>query len=218
MGMASADKVKKIASRNGSHNGRIQALLDEGSRPLEADWTFPATVFNDPEIPHLEQERIFGRSCVYLGHDSEIAKPGDYAGRYIADNPFILVRDEDGEIRALFNSCRHRGMQVCRAEKGNASHFRCPYHGWTYRNTGQLVGVPAGGEAYGDALDKSKWGLRPLPRLEVFQGMIFGCLDESAPSLDDYLGDMKWYLELMTSRTDGGLEVIGAPQRWIVDA
>src|SRR5262249_30991857 len=59
----------------------------------------------------------------------------------VLDDSFIVVKDERGEVRVLLNMCRHRGMQVCRAELGNASHFRCPYHAWTYRNTGELIGV-----------------------------------------------------------------------------
>lgn len=185
--------------------------LDEGF--------IPSKIFNDPEIYELEKERVFGRAWVYMGHESEIPKPGDYVLRYICDDSFIVVRDEYRVVRVLFNSCRHRGMQVCQAEMGNASHFRCPYHGWTYKNSGDLIGVPFGKEIYGDdGLDKSKWGLRPAPRIEIYNQMIFANLDPDAPSLEEYLGGMKWYLDLLTNRSDEGLEVIGAPQRWVVDA
>ena len=175
----------------------------------------PARIFNDPDIFEWEQERIFARSWIYLGHESEIPQPGDYVVRYITQDPFIVVRDERGSVRALLNQCRHRGMQVCRSEMGNASHFRCPYHGWTYRNDGALVGVPVQKEAYGDALDKSRLGLIPIPQLDTYNGLIFGTLDEEAPPLAEWLGDIRWYLDLFTLRSPAGLEVVGAPQRWI---
>lgn len=197
---------------------RIDALLAEVDRGLRDDWTLPAKVFNDPELHELEKQRVFGKSWVFLAHESEVTEPGDYVVRYIADDQFIVVRDETGEIRAHFNSCRHRGMQVCRAEMGNASHFRCPYHGWTYRNNGDLVGVPAQKEAYGPHLDKGDWGLLPIPRLGVYKGLVFGCMDADAMSLDDFLGDMRFYLDMVLDRSDAGLKVVGAPQRWIVDA
>jgi phenylpropionate dioxygenase-like ring-hydroxylating dioxygenase large terminal subunit len=187
----------------------MESMLQQGEAP--------AAIFNDPEIFAIERERVFARSWVYLAHESEIPEPGDYVLRYIVDDPFIVVRDADGEIRALHNHCRHRGMQVCRSEAGNASNFRCPYHGWTYKNDGRLVGVPVQKQAYGDRLDKDALGLVRIPRLESYNGLIFGCLDEDAVALDEWLGDIRWYLDLFTLRSPAGLEVIGAPQRWVVD-
>ncbi|KWW97019.1 Rieske 2Fe-2S domain-containing protein [Hydrogenibacillus schlegelii] len=201
-------------SRSG---GEGTHLLEEARRQL-AVGELPGAIYHDPEIFELEMEKIFARAWVYLAHESEIPNAGDYVVRYIGRDSFILIRDENGNVRAHFNMCRHRGMQVCRSEMGNASHFRCPYHGWTYRNDGTLVGVPAGKEAYGDRLNKEAWGLIPIPRLDQYNGMIFGSLDPKAPSLDEWLGDMKWYLDLFTRRSAAGLEVIGAPHRWMIDA
>lgn len=203
---------------NGKASEAVTEFLREQRHSLADDWTISARIFNDPEIYELERERVFGRAWVFLGHETEIEKPGDYVVRAIMDDQFIVVRDEQGKVRAHFNSCRHRGMQVCRAELGNASHFRCPYHGWTYGNSGKLVGIPAGKEAYGNKLDKGQWGLRSIPQLDTYKGLIFGCLDPAAPPLEEFLGDMRFYLDVLVDRTDGGLEVIGAPNRWIIDA
>ncbi len=197
--------------------GSSQRLLERAQSSIR-DGRVPAKIYNDPEIFELEKERIFARAYIYLAHESEIPDIGDYVVRYIADDSFIVVRDAQRKIQILFNCCGHRGMQVCRAEMGNATHFRCPYHGWTFKTTGALVGVPAAKEAYGDKLDKAKWGLRPVPRWDVYNGMIFASLDENAPPLTEYLGDMTWYLDLVTKRSEAGLEVVGAPHRWIVDA
>jgi phenylpropionate dioxygenase-like ring-hydroxylating dioxygenase large terminal subunit len=191
-------------------------LVEETLRSLDEGWV-PARIFNDPDIFQLEQEKLFNRAWVFLAHASEVPKPGDYVVRYIGQNSLIVVRDEKGDIRAHLNACRHRGMQVCRAEAGNASHFRCPYHGWTYRNDGTLVGVPAGTEAYGDRLRKEEWGLIPI-RVEIYDDFIFGNLSEEAPGLLEFLGGFEWYLDLLNRRSKAGMEVVGAPQRWIVDA
>ena len=88
----------------------------------------PAHVYGDPEIFAAERERLFTRSWVFLAHESEIPDPGDYVVRRVVADSFIVARDESGAVRVMFNMCLHRGMQVCRAEMGNASHFRCPYH------------------------------------------------------------------------------------------
>lgn len=195
-------------------------LLDSVRQTIEhRDFLIPLTVYSDPEIFEMEKSRLFSRAWCFLAHQSEIPNPGDYVVRYIVDDAFIVVRGEEGQVRVLFDSCRHRGMQVCRAERGNASHFRCPYHGWTYRNTGELTGVPFQKDAYGEGnIDKGEWGLLPIPQFDTYNGLIFGNLDSAAPSLDEYLGDYKWYLDFQTKRSEAGLEVLGSPQRFVVPA
>ena len=119
----------------------------------------PAHIYGDPEVFALERDRLFARSWVFLAHESEIPNPGDYVVRRVLADSFIVVRDESGVVRVMFNMCLHRGMQVCRAEMGNASHFRCPYHAWTYRNDGRLVGLPFHLEAYGGEEGFSRGGV-----------------------------------------------------------
>jgi phenylpropionate dioxygenase-like ring-hydroxylating dioxygenase large terminal subunit len=191
-------------------------VLHEMGPALDAGLV-PARIFNDPEIHRLELERVFSRAWCFIGHESEIPSPGDYCLRYIGQDPFIFVRDERGQVRVLFDGCRHRGTMVCRAEKGNASHFRCSYHGWTYKNTGELIGAPAWREAYGQ-LNKSEFSLLAASSVESIHGFVFATLDEDAPPLDDYLGNFRWYMDVMWGLADNGVEVVGEPQRWVMDA
>jgi phenylpropionate dioxygenase-like ring-hydroxylating dioxygenase large terminal subunit len=175
----------------------------------------PSFIFGDPQIYRLELDTIFGRCWQLAGHESEIPEPGDYVTRYLGETNIILVRSEDGEVRVLLNMCRHRGMRVCRADLGNSSHFRCPYHGFTYRNTGELTGVPLQEEAYGGALDKAGLGLIEA-RTESYGGLVFATWDREAAPLSEYLGGMTWYLDLYVRRAE--MEVIGPPHRWEMDA
>lgn len=179
----------------------------------------PAHVYNDAEIFRLERERVFGRTWMFVGHTSEIPSPGDYVVRRVLDDSFIVVRDESGEVRALFNMCLHRGMQVCRAEMGNASHFRCPYHGWSYRNDGRIVGLPFHREAYGgeEGFRRKGQTLLPAPSIDTYNGLIFVSLDPDAPPLAEHLGDFAFYLDYYTRQSEGGIELRG-PQRWRVKA
>jgi phenylpropionate dioxygenase-like ring-hydroxylating dioxygenase large terminal subunit len=170
----------------------------------------PAFVFSDPEIYRLEQEAIFGRCWLFVAHESEIPSPGDYVTRSIGEHPVIAARDEDGRVRVLLNVCRHRGMRICRADLGNASHFRCPYHGFTYKNTGELIGIPFEQEIYGADLDKKRFGLIPA-RSDTYAGLIFATWDEQAEPLREYLGPMAWYLDLLVGRAE--MEVVGPPMR-----
>jgi nitrite reductase/ring-hydroxylating ferredoxin subunit len=176
-------------------------------------------IFADPEVYELELDRLFRRTWLFLGHETEVPEAGDYVTRELAGEPVIVVRGDDGEIRAFLNSCRHRGMRVCRTDFDNASFFRCPYHGWAYRNSGELVGVPAEEEAYGPAgLDKSNLALLPVPRVESYRGLLFGSWNAEIAPLADFLGSMTFYLDLLMGRTDGGMVVVGPPQRWDVPA
>jgi phenylpropionate dioxygenase-like ring-hydroxylating dioxygenase large terminal subunit len=179
----------------------------------------PAHIYNDEQIFALEKERLFGRAWMFVAHESEIPGAGDYVVRHVLDDSFIVVRDEKGEIHAHFNMCLHRGMQVCRAEMGNASHFRCPYHGWSYRNDGRIVGLPFHQDAYGgeSGFKKKSQRLLPAPNVDSYNGMIFISLDAEPPSLRDYLGDFAFYLDYYTKQSPSGIEMRG-PQRWRVKA
>ena len=193
---------------------RAKAMLEDFKEDLEKGIS-RIGVLNDEEIYQAELEKIFGKRWNYLAHESEIPNKGDYVLRYIGDDKFIVTRDSNGKINAILDVCPHRGASVCRAEKGNSSHFRCPYHGWNFKNNGELVGAPAFKDAY-DGLDRSQWGLKHAPRVEIFHGFIFACLDEEAPSLEESLSGMGWYLDMIFSLQDEGMEVLGEPQRFTV--
>ncbi|TFY99793.1 aromatic ring-hydroxylating dioxygenase subunit alpha [Ramlibacter rhizophilus] len=190
---------------------QAQALLAHGR--------LPAKVFSDPALHQLEVERIFGRAWIFLAHETEIPAPGDYVMRHIVDDEFIVVRDDEGGVRVLFNSCRHRGMRVAQAGCGHAKTFRCPYHGWVYRNDGRLQGVPYENRIYGPGeIKKEEMGLLAAPRSESWNGMIFASLSSDGPTLTEFLGNMAFYLEFYTRKSEAGLQVVGEPQRWVVRA
>jgi phthalate 3,4-dioxygenase subunit alpha len=179
----------------------------------------PAYVYSDQQVFELERERLFGSTWVFLAHESEIPDPGDYVVRRVLDDSFIVVRDEAGQVRVHFNMCLHRGMQVCRAEVGNASHFRCSYHGWSYRNDGTLAGLPFHEDAYrgDDGLVRADQRLLPPPRTDTLDGLIFVSLADDGPSLREHVGEFAFYLGLYTRQSPDGLELRG-PQRWRVRA
>jgi phenylpropionate dioxygenase-like ring-hydroxylating dioxygenase large terminal subunit len=100
------------------------------------------SIYTDPLIFELEMTHIFGGVWCYLAHESQLPRPDDYITAQLGLRPLIVVRDSGGKLRALFNRCTHRGARVCRETRGNARTFQCPYHGWTYFNSGKLRGVP----------------------------------------------------------------------------
>jgi phenylpropionate dioxygenase-like ring-hydroxylating dioxygenase large terminal subunit len=145
------------------------------------------SLYTDQDIFVEELERIWYRSWVYVGHVSEIAQPNDYVRKSIGPQDIIMTRSRDGEVHLLLNRCAHRGNQVCVDARGNSSTFRCPYHGWTYRNTGELLGYPYN-KGYGG---KGNLGLETgrVPRVGIYQGFVFGSFAEDGPTLQEHLGE-----------------------------
>jgi phenylpropionate dioxygenase-like ring-hydroxylating dioxygenase large terminal subunit len=167
-----------------------------------------ASVYTDPDILEDEFDKIFHRGWVYVGHAGEIPNPGDFRLRRIGRQPVIVVRDQDGEVRILLNRCRHRGSTVCQVERGNAPTFRCAYHGWTYRNNGELAGVPYQ-DGYGDSFRKEDLPLLRVPRMESYRGFIFASMAPAGITLDDHLGvPAKRQIDLFVDLSpEGELEV-----------
>jgi phenylpropionate dioxygenase-like ring-hydroxylating dioxygenase large terminal subunit len=172
-------------------------------------------IFIEPEIYQRELEQIFARCWLYLCHDSQIPLPGDFYTTSMGEDPVLVVRGSDGQVRAFLNVCRHRGNRLCRAEDGNAASFTCAYHGWTYGNDGRLTGVPSLKEAYHGELDRERWGLVPVAQLDSYKGLFFATFDPEAPTLRDYLGEMAWYLDTFIDRREGGIEIV-ATHKWVM--
>ena len=144
------------------------------------------SLYTDPSIFAEELEKIWYRSWVFVGHESEVAQPNDYVRKKLGLQDVVMTRDKDGQIHLLLNRCSHRGNQVCDDAKGNSGTFRCPYHGWTFRNDGELVGIPFF-KGYGTR--KLNLPLGRVPRVDSYQGFVFGSFATEGPSLIEHLGD-----------------------------
>ncbi|HKR90146.1 MAG TPA: Rieske 2Fe-2S domain-containing protein [Phenylobacterium sp.] len=189
---------------------RIEASLDAGYMPVDA--------FQDDRVFRAEMERIFTRSWVFVAHETELPRSGDFVSRRIGLDQVIVTRTSDGAFNVLLNHCRHRGTPVCMEDAGNSTHFRCPYHGWTYKNNGDFVGAPELSMAYGERPDRKIWGLIRAPRVESVYGFIFACLSEDGPDLKAYLGGAGWMFDAIFGLHPDGLRVLAPPERFIIRA
>ena len=192
-------------------SGGVKLLVDAKAGRISRE------LFVNEDIYQQEQEQIFARSWLLVGHESQVPKPGDYFVSCMGEESVILCRDRESQLHVFLNSCMHRGMKVCRYDEGNTPVFTCPYHGWSYATDGKLVGVPFYKDAYHEKLDKSQWGLVEVPQMCNYKGSVWATWDKSATSFLDYLGEMRLYLDLLLDGRDGsegGSEVIGGVQKW----
>ncbi|GGD47867.1 aromatic ring-hydroxylating oxygenase subunit alpha [Croceicoccus pelagius] len=132
-----------------------------------------------------EMERIFRQGWVYVGHESEIPKRGDFVRRQIAGDQVIVVRAQDDKINVFLNRCAHRGNLLCSDNSGSARAIVCKYHGWAYDLEGNLIDVPY---PAGMTCDKQKLGLNALPRVDSYRGFYFASFNEQVIPLDQHLG------------------------------
>lgn len=163
-----------------------------------------------------EMEQVFYATWVYLCHESEIANPGDFKSTQIGTRPVIVSRERDGQIHAVLNACTHRGATLCREEKGNVRTFVCPYHGWAFRPSGELVGIPDQAR-YPDDFDKASKHLKKVPRIASYGGLVFGSFNEKVEDLETFLGGVKQHIDIWLRRTAGGSYRVTAPHKYRYD-
>jgi len=171
----------------------------------------------DHAIYEQELEKIFARSWLFLAHDSQLPNPGDYLTTYMAEDNVIVVRQKDGSVKAFLNTCPHRGNKLTFADGGNTRNFICNYHGWSFGIDGALRGM-AGQELFiASGMDKSRHGMHEVAQVASYKGLIFGNMDPSAPSLDEYLGDFRYYLDVMLDMDGQGTEFIGGSVKSVIN-
>ena len=168
-------------------------------------------MYTDPEIFELEMKNIFERTWIWVAHESELPKAGSFKSTHVGRTPVIVTRDRKGNIRTLVNRCRHRGASLCEQRTGQANGFTCPYHAWSYGLDGQLRGIPYP-EGYEGVMDKSQMSLRQL-RTESYAGLIFATLDEEIEPLEEFLGDVKLWIDRFMKQGGGyPIKVLGTHQ------
>lgn len=170
-------------------------------------------IFVEPDIYQEELAKIFGRAWLMIGHESLLPRPNDFMHTYIGEDPVILCRDGKGHLHAFLNRCTHRGNRICRVDDGHDKFFTCAYHGWIFSNEGKLEHVPGFQEAYYEELDRDQRALAEA-RVDTYAGIIFATWDKGAPTLEEYLGDTRWYLDTVFNRLDSGTEAYG-PIKWL---
>ena len=145
--------------------------------PLERADTIPSSWYTDARLGPFEQRAVFRPSWQVVGHVSQVANAGDYVCATVAGEPIIVVRNADGEIRAFYNVCRHRGGPLAMDDHGACRMLQCRYHGWTYTLDGALRGVPRFDRT--ELFDRADFALVPVA-VDVWEGLVWVCVGEPA--------------------------------------
>lgn len=176
------------------------------------------SIYLDPEIFELEMEKIWGRSWIFIGHESQVKNPGDYTTVMINHKvPVIMVRDRKGNVNVLHNRCAHKGAKLVDLPCGNARAFRCCYHGWSFNTDGTLLKIPneKGYDGTGYDINDPINNMQRVASQEIYRGFVFASLDPNAPDLKTWLGGAIDCLDNMCDRApEGELEVAGGVIRY----
>ena len=177
------------------------------------------SVFTDEQIFELEMTHIFEGNWIYLAHESQIPNVGDYFTTNIGRQPIVISRNKQGELNALINACSHRGAMLCRRKTDNRTTFTCPFHGWTFNNSGKLLKVKDSRDAgYPDQFNQEgSHDLTKVARFESYRGFLFGSLNPDVKPLEEHLGESTKIIDMIVDQSPDGLEVLRGASTYTYD-
>lgn len=177
-------------------------------RTAEGVFRIDRRMYDDPSVFEAEMARIFESAWVYVAHESQIAKPGDYLWTEIGRQPVIINRLDDGRIAGVINACSHRGAILTPKRQGNGRVLVCRYHGWAFKSDGACVRIKEEEIGFPDGVDKSCYDLTKVPHVESYKGFVFASLNADAPPLAEHLGDARPFIDMLADQSDEGMEVL----------
>ena len=178
-------------------------------------------VYTDPEVFDLEMERIWNRSWIYVGHDSQVKQPGDYFATSIGRQPVVMTRHKDGKVYVLFNRCSHKGAQVVGDSCGNMPRLRCSYHGYVFDTDGTLLHIPReeGYSGVGFGKGRAESNMQQAPRVDSYHGLVFASLAPDGPDLKTWLSGAAVSIDNLVERSpEGRIEIAGGCFRYLHDS
>lgn len=176
-------------------------------------------MFTDEELFELEMKYIFEGNWIYLAHESQVAKVNDYYTTKIGRQPVFITRNKDGELNAFINSCSHRGATLTRFKHGNKGTFTCPFHGWTFNNSGKLLKIKdPNNTGYPESFNcNGSHDLKKVARFASYRGFLFASLNADVQELEDFLGESKKIIDMIADQSPDGLEVLRGSSTYVYE-
>ncbi|KAF3997620.1 benzoate 1,2-dioxygenase large subunit [Glaciimonas immobilis] len=185
----------------------------------KGDYRLHRSAFTDDALFELEMKHIFEGNWIYLAHESQVQNNNDYYTTHIGRQPIFIARNRQGELNAFINACSHRGAQLCRHKRGNKATYTCPFHGWTFNNSGKLLKVKDPDEAgYPECFNKEgSHDLKKVARFENYKGFLFGSVNENVAPLTEFLGEAAKIIDMIVNQSAEGLEVLRGASTYTFD-
>jgi benzoate/toluate 1,2-dioxygenase alpha subunit len=195
----------------------LNSLLEENRD--EGIYRCKREMFTDPRLFDLEMKHIFEGNWLYLAHESQIPQKNDYITLQMGRQPVFITRNKDGVLNAFLNACSHRGAMLCRHKRGNKSSYTCPFHGWTFNNSGKLLKVkdPAGAGYPTSFNCEGSHDLTKVARFESYRGFLFGSLSPDVVPLVEHLGESAKIIDMIVDQSPDGLEVLRGSSSYIYE-
>ncbi|MET0321156.1 MAG: benzoate 1,2-dioxygenase large subunit [Duganella sp.] len=191
-------------------------LVEDAAR---GDYRLHRSAFTDPALFELEMQHIFEGNWIYLAHESQVPDNNDYYTTHMGRQPVFIARNRQGELHAFINACTHRGAQLCRHKRGNKATYTCPFHGWTFNNSGKLLKVKdPEGAGYPECFNKEQsHDLKQVARFENYRGFLFGSLNPDVAPLAEFLGEAGKIIDMIANQSPDGLEVLRGASTYTFD-
>lgn len=176
-------------------------------------------MFTSEELFELEMKHIFEGNWIYLAHESQLPKINDYYTTKIGRQPIFITRNKEGKLNAFINACAHRGAQLARFKHGNKGSFTCPFHGWTFNNSGKLLKIKDPSETgYPASFNcDGSHDLKKVPRFESYRGFLFGSLNADVAPLTEFLGESAKIIDMIVDQSPDGLEVLRGSSTYVYE-
>lgn len=195
----------------------LQSLLEEDKE--KGIYRNKREMFTNPQLFELELKYIFEGNWVFLAHESQIPEKNDYFTTNMGRQPIIIARNKEGELNAFINACSHKGAVLCRFKSGNKSSYTCPFHGWTFNNSGKLLKVKDPKEAgYPSSFNcDGSHDLKKVARFQSYRGFLFGSLNPDVQPLEDFLGEARRIIDMVVDQSPDGLEVLRGSSSYVYE-
>jgi len=195
----------------------LQSLLEEDKE--KGIYRNKREMFTNPQLFELELKYIFEGNWVFLAHESQIPEKNDYFTTNMGRQPIIIARNKEGELNAFINACSHKGAVLCRFKSGNKSSYTCPFHGWTFNNSGKLPKVKDPKEAgYPSSFNcDGSHDLKKVARFQSYRGFLFGSLNPDVQPLEDFLGEARKIIDMVVDQSPDGLEVLRGSSSYVYE-
>ena len=176
-------------------------------------------MFTNQDLFDLEMKHIFEGNWIYLAHESQIGKINDYYTTKIGRQSIFITRNKDNQLNAFINACAHRGATLARFKHGNKATYTCPFHGWTFNNSGKLLKIKdPEGTGYPSTFNcDGSHDLKKIARFESYKGFLFGSLNADVQSLEDFLGESKKIIDMIVDQSPDGLEVLRGSSTYVYE-